>query len=96
MVSAVVEDDELRLEVADDGIGMDAETRDRIFEPFFSARPDGSGTGLGMSIVRNAVTSLGGECTVEANPGEGARVRVRLGRDGAAAGTRATGTGLSP
>ena len=64
------------LRVIDDGVGMDAEMSERIFEPFYSARRDGSGTGLGMSIVRNAVVSLNGRVGVDSKPGRGTTVSV--------------------
>ena len=74
----------LEIEVTDDGVGMDDETKQRVFEPFYSARRDGSGTGLGMSIVRHAVASLGGDISVESDVGKGTRVRLvfRLAEDG--------------
>ena len=55
-------------------------TEVQIFEPFYTARPDGSGTGLGMSIVRNAVASLGGRINIESTKGKGTRVVVELER----------------
>jgi signal transduction histidine kinase len=80
-VNAEVSNRLLTLEVSDSGIGMDSETRQLLFEPFYSARRDGSGTGLGMSIVRNAVGSLGGRITIESTPGKGTTVTVRLPAD---------------
>jgi signal transduction histidine kinase len=74
----VGDDGALALTVRDDGVGMDEETAARAFEPFFSARRDGSGTGLGMSIVRNAVVSLNGRVDLESAPGAGTTVRVCL------------------
>jgi signal transduction histidine kinase len=64
------------LEVADDGRGMDADTTERVFEPFFSTRTDG--TGLGLSLVREIVDRLDGEIEVASRPGEGTRFRVVL------------------
>lgn len=64
------------LEVADDGQGMDADTCARVFEPFFSTRPDG--TGLGLNLVREIVDRLGGEIEVASRPAEGTRFRVTL------------------
>jgi len=76
VVRGAVDDSGLRIEVIDDGVGMDAEMSERIFEPFYSARRDGSGTGLGMSIVRNAVVSLNGRVGVDSKPGRGTTVSV--------------------
>jgi signal transduction histidine kinase len=75
-IGAELDEGMLHVWVLDDGIGMDAETRRRVFEPFFTARRDGSGTGLGMPIVRNAVSSLDGRIEIDSAPGEGTRVDV--------------------
>jgi PAS domain S-box-containing protein len=64
--------------VADDGIGIPPEARARIFEPFFSTRPVGGGTGLGLSVCHGIVTALGGTIDVESEPGRGTTVTVRL------------------
>jgi signal transduction histidine kinase len=77
-IGATLEGDLLHLWVEDDGVGMDSETRQRVFEPFYSARRDGTGTGLGMPIVRHAVTSLNGRIEIDSSPGEGTRVDVWL------------------
>jgi signal transduction histidine kinase len=63
------------LEVGDDGRGMDGETRDRLFEPFYSTR---GGHGLGLSTVRTLVERQGGSIEVWSEPGRGARLRVTL------------------
>jgi signal transduction histidine kinase len=74
--------DEVVLAVDDDGPGIPAGDRDRVFERF--ARLDESrtastgGTGLGLAIVREAVEALGGRVTVTDSPLGGARVAVRL------------------
>ena len=74
-----------RLEVADTGVGMDADTLERVFEPFFqapqsSARQIG-GLGLGLAIVRSIVTLHGGEVrAASAGPGAGKLVRDRTSR----------------
>ena len=59
------------VEVRDTGSGMSREVRDRIFNPFFTTKGVGAGTGLGLSICHGVVTALGGEITVESEPGQG-------------------------
>ena len=66
------------IEICDTGHGMSAEVRARIFEPFFTTKPVGTGTGLGLSICHGIVAGLGGELSVESNPGSGATFRVAL------------------
>jgi two-component system sensor histidine kinase VicK len=74
------------LEVRDDGGGMSAETRQRVFDRFFSGREGRrDGFGLGLAIVRDAVRALGGSVELQSSPGGGTLVRVVL---AAAAGSR--------
>ncbi|MEE4301465.1 MAG: two-component regulator propeller domain-containing protein [Pseudomonadales bacterium] len=67
-----------RLAVADEGCGIDRTTLERVFEPFFTTREQGEGTGLGLAVVHRIVTDLGGEIAVDSEPGRGARFEVRL------------------
>jgi len=66
------------LMVLDDGKGIPREHRDKIFEPFFTTKPKGRGTGLGLAICRRIVEEQRGTIAVEARPGGGTRVRIRL------------------
>ena len=66
----------VRLTVADDGSGIPAEARARVFEPFFTTREEG--TGLGLAIARRLVTDVGGRIVLESEEGRGTRVDVLL------------------
>ena len=67
-----------RLEVIDDGEGIDEQTRARVFEPLFTTKPRGRGTGLGLSTVRTLVERAGGRITLESEVGRGTAVTVDL------------------
>ncbi|MBT8405368.1 MAG: response regulator, partial [Gemmatimonadetes bacterium] len=78
------------LAVTDDGSGMGDDVRGRIFEPFYTTKPAGEGTGLGLATVIGIVHRLGGVVAVDSGPGRGATFRVYLPpADGAEASTDA-------
>jgi len=66
------------IEVADDGEGISLETRERLFEPFYSTKLDRGGSGLGLYISQYIVAEHGGELTLSARPGRGTLARVVL------------------
>lgn len=66
------------LTVQDTGIGMDQETLGRIFEPFYTTKDEGKGTGLGLPIVQEIVKAHGGSVHAESKPGKGTRFDVCL------------------
>ncbi|HEX9400592.1 MAG TPA: PAS domain S-box protein [Anaeromyxobacter sp.] len=72
----------VRLVVGDTGQGMDAATRARAVEPYFTTKPVGAGSGLGLSVVHGIATGLGGAVSLESAQGSGTRVEVWLPRLG--------------
>lgn len=80
-VSTAREEPDIVLTVADEGLGVPAELREKIFHPFFTTKPEG--TGLGLAIVGRIVRAHGGRVTCLANGGQGALFEVRLPAAGA-------------
>lgn len=70
--------DYLRITVTDTGIGMSADAAERALEPFFSTKPTGMGSGLGLSMVYGMSRRSGGTTTVESRPGVGTTINVYL------------------
>jgi PAS domain S-box-containing protein len=67
---------EVLVEVEDNGAGIDPENLEKIFDPFFTTKPVGEGTGLGLAITHGIVTGHGGRIEVRSRPGEGTCFRV--------------------
>ena len=68
----------VRIEVSDDGAGMDAPTLARVFEPFFTTKRAGLGTGLGLAMVHDFVKQSGGAIRIESKLGQGTTVSLWL------------------
>jgi signal transduction histidine kinase len=68
----------LRLVVADNGIGMPASILGRVTEPFFTTKPHGKGTGLGLPMAKGFAEQSGGALTISSAPGHGTRVTLWL------------------
>lgn len=77
-LSVKVGEREVRLIVADTGLGMDAATKEKIFAPFFTTKAQG--TGLGLVTVKERVEQFEGSITVESSPGAGTRFEIRFPR----------------
>ena len=77
------EGDRVLVEVADSGPGIPEETKNRVWEPFFTTKDVGDGSGLGLDIVRRIVCDThGGDVSVESQPGDTRfRVRIPIGRE---------------
>ena len=69
VIETFVDGDDVGVRITDNGPGVPPEVLPRIFEPFFSTKPRGEGTGLGMSIARKIVDKHGGQIVVESRPG---------------------------
>jgi signal transduction histidine kinase len=66
--------------IKDTGPGIPQENLERVFEPFFSTKPTGEGTGLGLFVTRGIIEKLGGTIEAESRMGEGTTFRIRLPR----------------
>ena len=70
--------DHLIIEVSDNGCGMDIAIREKIFNPFFTTKASGEGTGLGLFVSNSLAEALGARIEVESDPGKGSTFRVIL------------------
>ncbi len=76
--SAAGDGDRVRLLVEDDGVGMSEEELRHVFEPFYSTKPPGMGTGLGLAVARNLVAGMRGTLRFESAVGRGTRAILVL------------------
>jgi signal transduction histidine kinase len=68
----------VEIKVADNGNGIPQKVLDKIFQPFFTTKPTGQGTGLGLSLAYDIVKAHGGELKVETKEGEGSEFIIQL------------------
>ncbi|MCP4578467.1 MAG: PAS domain S-box protein [Deltaproteobacteria bacterium] len=68
----------VEINISDTGIGISQKNQKNIYEYFFTTKPPGKGTGLGLPISRNIIKDLGGSISVKSEPGEGTTFTVRL------------------
>lgn len=78
LVKATMENEHIVLSVTDTGTGIAPEYQDRLFTPFFTTKPKGRGTGLGLYIVKQIVDDLRGRIEVRTLPGHGSTFRLHL------------------
>jgi signal transduction histidine kinase/ligand-binding sensor domain-containing protein len=71
-------DDKIEITVTDNGVGIPQKVVDKIFQPFFTTKPTGQGTGLGLSLSYDIVKAHGGEIKVETKEGEGSEFIIQL------------------
>jgi two-component system NtrC family sensor kinase len=77
-VTASANPEVVTVAVRDNGVGIPKDALPWIFDPFFSTKPVGVGTGLGLSVAYGIVKSVGGEIVLESEPGRGSEFRVSL------------------
>ena len=77
-VSTQKEKDKIKIEIKDNGNGIPHKVMDKIFQPFFTTKPTGQGTGLGLSLSYDIVKAHGGELKVETKEGEGSEFIIQL------------------
>jgi len=78
LLATALEDGAIRIDVEDTGEGIATEVIGRIYEPFFTTKPAGKGTGLGLFITHRLVSEMNGAIDVRSKRGEGTRFTVRL------------------
>ena len=77
-VSTKKQANKLEIKVTDNGNGMPKKVLDKIFQPFFTTKPAGQGTGLGLSLSYDIVKAHGGELRVETEEGKGTEFMIIL------------------
>ena len=72
------DDDKVRIEIKDNGPGMDEATRKKAFEPFFTTKNVGDGTGLGLSVSYYIISEANGTISIESEPGKGTSFIIQM------------------
>jgi signal transduction histidine kinase len=70
--------DKIEIKVSDNGLGIPDSIKEKIFQPFFTTKPTGSGTGLGLSLSYDIVKAHGGKLRVESKEGKGSEFTIQL------------------
>jgi signal transduction histidine kinase len=71
-------DQQVEICIDDHGSGIPKDLQETVFEPFYTTKPTGQGTGLGLSLAHRIVEELGGRLTIEELPHPGTRMRISL------------------
>jgi two-component system, NtrC family, sensor kinase len=71
-------EDKVEVKVKDNGNGMPQKVKDKIFQPFFTTKPTGVGTGLGLSLSYDIIKAHGGEIKVQTKEGQGSEFIIQL------------------
>ncbi len=77
-IATSADEDSVYISIADNGTGMDDNTKKRLFEPFFTTKDVGEGTGLGMSIAYNTISKHNGEIKINSEMGVGTEFIIKL------------------
>jgi len=77
-ISTSFNEENVFIKIADNGTGMDENTKKKIFEPFFTTKDVGEGTGLGMSIAFNTINKHRGQILISSTLGEGTEFTLQL------------------
>jgi signal transduction histidine kinase len=77
-VSTKKTNSKVEIKVSDNGNGIPQKVLDKIFQPFFTTKPTGQGTGLGLSLSYDIIKAHGGELKVETKEGEGSEFTIQL------------------
>lgn len=77
-VASRVEGGEIVIEISDNGCGIPPQNISRVFDPFFTTREVGSGTGMGLTVAREIVSAAGGSISIESGEGCGTTVTIRF------------------
>jgi len=75
-VSTKLLKNKVQVSIKDNGIGISTENKLKIFQPFFTTKPSGEGTGLGLSLSHDIVIAHGGEIKLKSKPGLGVRIYI--------------------
>lgn len=77
-ITSLIDDDQITVEVEDNGKGIDSDLLSKVEEPFFTTKPLGKGTGLGLSLCHNLIRKQGGIMTIHSIPNQGTCMRFIL------------------